>query len=394
MFVKDPTFRLFLNFTLSFVLLKKYSIIIMSEQNHNRTFSIIKAIGIILIVIGHSSIFTPLCRFVYLFHVTIFFFVAGYMFNDVEIQKPLNFFRKKIKRLYIPWIIYGIIFILLHNIFLKLHLLNLDAHTKILIEPYHFTDVIIKSLKVLTFFSWKEILLAPLWFLFGLFSGLSVFFTISFISKKIGKNNSEIFRFILVAIFMTIGFIEPPIKYLSILYRPFVIAGLIYLGKLYSIYEDKIKLSLPMALLCLSGLMIATYFKYNINVGAMIFGNKLIFLIISLAGCYMMLTISDYINKNSSKIAVYLDYIGGRTLSIMALHYLAFKLVSLIQIAIYEYPINYLAYYPVIPYKTSYWWVAYTIVGIIVPIVASVFYDKIIEFIKGKLSNTKVVAKM
>ena len=365
----------------------------MSDQNHNRTFTILKAIGILLIVIGHSSIYTPLCRFVYLYHVTIFFFVAGYVFNDADLQYPLRFLYKKIKRLYFPWVVYGIIFILLHNTFLKLHFLNSDISGKFLFEPYNFNDIIIRSIKVLTFFSWKEALLAPLWFLFGLFSGLCVFYSISFISAKVGKNKSEIFRFILIAIVMTIGFLEPQIKHASILYRPFVIAGLIYLGKLYKIYEEKIKLSLPLAFLCLIGLILATYFKYNINVGGMIFGNKFIFLIISIAGCYMMLTLSDYINLNFSKIAAILDYVGGRTLSIMALHYVSFKIVSFIQILIYDYPINYLAFYPVIPYKTSYWWVAYTIIGIIVPIAGSILYDNVTGFFKNKYSNAKEIVK-
>lgn len=41
-----------------------------------------------------------------------------------------------------------------------------------------------------------------------------------------------------------------------------------------------------------------------------------------------------------------------------------------------NYPIRYLAYYPVIPKNTHYWWGVYTIVGVSVPLFLgySVFY--------------------
>jgi len=354
----------------------------MIEAYQNRTFSILKAIGIFTIVIAHTAIYTQLYIFVYLFNVSVFFFVSGYFFNDDHLQQPIVFFKKKILRLYVPWVIYGIIFVLLHNLFLKLHLISYNLTSKTLIEPYSSGDIAEKVLQVLLFYKWKELLLAPLWFLFGLFSGLSVFYIVSFLSQKIDKSRFELYRFAFIVLLMIIGFIGQDIYgRFFLFYRAFIIAGLIYLGKLYSIYEGKIKLSIPIALLFFLGLCIATYFNYYINVGGMIFGNPIIFILITCAGCYVMLTVAYFINSKTIFIAKIFNYIGKNTLSIMALHYISLKFVSLIQIAIYDYPIRYLAYYPVIPYKTIYWWFPYTIVGIIVPIFLSFLYDKIKEFI-------------
>jgi fucose 4-O-acetylase-like acetyltransferase len=156
-----------------------------------------------------------------------------------------------------------------------------------------------------------------------------------------------------------------------------IIAGLIYIGKLYSLYQNKIKLSIPVALLCIVGLCIATVYKYNINVGGMTFGNPILFILISFASCYMVLTFAGYINKKSGYLACFFDYIGNSTLTIMALHYFSFKLVTFIQVVVYDYPINYLAYYPVIPYKISNWWIIYTIVGLFVPLLCSFLFDTV-----------------
>jgi fucose 4-O-acetylase-like acetyltransferase len=344
----------------------------MPEQVKNRTFSIVKAIGIILIVIGHSAIYTPLRTFAYLVNIVIFLFVAGYFFNDNYLEKPLLFLKKKVIRFYVPWVAYGVIFVLLHNTFLKLHLMSFDSHTRIAIEPYDLSETIHKIIGVLTFFQWKEPLLAPLWFLFGIFSGLCVFYVISLIAKTIDKNKFEVYRALLIVICMTIGFVGGAYKWhISIIYRPFVISGLIYIGKLYSIYKDKIKLSPIIATICFTGLCIATALNYQINVGGMVFGNPLLFLTISCSGCYMILTLAHFINNKFKRLSDILDFIGNYTFSIMVLHYVAFKIAVLIQIWVCNYPIMHLAYYPVIPINTSYWWVIYSIIGVGIPLLSS-----------------------
>lgn len=351
----------------------------MTSQVQNKTFSILKAIGIILIVIGHSAINTPLRTFVYLINIVIFFFVSGYFFNDSYLEKPFLFLKKKLIRFYIPWVAYGVSFVLLHNLFLKIHLIAFDYHARKVIEPYNFSDTIHKILEVLTFIKWKEPLLAPLWFLLGIFSGLCVFFVLSWIAKRINKNNFEVYRAILIAIFMTIGFVGSEYKWhIGIIYRPFVISGLIYIGKLYSIYRDKIKLSPVIASICFIGLCIATALNYQINIGGMIFGNQFIFLLISCSGCYMLLTLAHFIDKSNKYLSVLLDYIGKYTFTIMVLHYVSFKIAILIQIWICDYPLKYLAYYPVIPFNTMYWWLLYTVIGISIPL-----------FVSYSLSNIK-----
>jgi len=44
----------------------------------------------------------------------------------------------------------------------------------------------------------------------------------------------------------------------------------------------------------------------------------------------------------------------------------------LLQIWIYDYPVKYLAYYPIIPENISYWWIVYTVAGVIFPLFLSI----------------------
>ncbi len=355
----------------------------MTEAKQNSFFSIYKGIGIILIVIGHAALYTPIYYFVYLFHIAIFFFVAGYFFNDEYLESPLLFLKKKLIRYYIPWVIFGVVFVLLHNIFLKYSLITYDSHTKVNFLPYNLGDIVTKVLDVLSFFRWKEPLLASLWFLFGMFSGLMGFYSISFIAKKISTTNFEIIRAVLVLLFLIIGFIGSAYKLpFGLIYRPMVIAALIYLGKLYAIFQHEIKISYFLGVFCFVGLAVAAAFKYYINIGGMVFGNHFLFLLISITGCYMILVLTSYIINNHKILTKVLTLIGEYSFSIMVLHFFVFKIPMLIQIAISGYPIKYLGYYPVIPYNTAYYWVLYTFLGVSISLLLGYTYDKVVSKVK------------
>ena len=76
-------------------------------------FDILKGIGIISVVVGHafytgnyySDFSNYLYNFVYVYHLAIFFLVAGYFFKP-EISLYV-FLKKKIKSLYLPYLAFG-----------------------------------------------------------------------------------------------------------------------------------------------------------------------------------------------------------------------------------------------------------------------------------------------
>lgn len=74
----------------------------------------IKALGIILVVIGHYTSF--LNSFIFLFHMPLFFFISGFLFK-YEDNKTL--LQKKGKRLMTPYITYLLLFYLILLILIK-----------------------------------------------------------------------------------------------------------------------------------------------------------------------------------------------------------------------------------------------------------------------------------
>lgn len=55
---------------------------------------IAKAIGIMLMVAGHASLPYFVARFIYMFHMPLFFFVSGYCFKESHLNAPINFVKK------------------------------------------------------------------------------------------------------------------------------------------------------------------------------------------------------------------------------------------------------------------------------------------------------------
>lgn len=81
------------------------------EHTHFIWADIAKGIGIILVIAGHSYSSRAVCKTIYLFHMPLFFILAGYFFN---FQKYENRFRELIthstKRLLLPVFVAALIF--------------------------------------------------------------------------------------------------------------------------------------------------------------------------------------------------------------------------------------------------------------------------------------------
>ena len=82
-----------------------------------------KGIAIILMVLGHTSFSSVGNGIIYMFHMPLFIFMTGYCFKDKYVDTPRRFIINKLKRLYLPFVIWSIAFIL-HNVFYQLNIYN------------------------------------------------------------------------------------------------------------------------------------------------------------------------------------------------------------------------------------------------------------------------------
>ena len=79
-----------------------------SNARFNPTFSVMKGIAIISVVLGHCPALPFVGKFVNQYHLAVFFFVAGYFFKEKYLETPKIFIVKRLKSLYFPYVIYGL----------------------------------------------------------------------------------------------------------------------------------------------------------------------------------------------------------------------------------------------------------------------------------------------
>ena len=169
----------------------------------DKTVTISKAFGILLMVLCHAEVFSPVRAFVATFHMPLFFFFAGYCFKDKYLQDSKGFVVKRIKGLYYPFVKYGLFFLALHNILFYLNIYNdvygLGKFTSHLYTPIEFVK---NGFLIVTSMQGQERLIGGYWFLHDLFFASLIAFACFKIVKSVKVGGAIIFT--LTAIFFII----------------------------------------------------------------------------------------------------------------------------------------------------------------------------------------------
>lgn len=149
--------------------------------------SIAKAIAIMLMVLAHTYFSQYGNQWINMFHMPLFFFFAGYCFKEKYISQPKEFVFKRFIGLYKPFVKWGLIFLLLHNIFFHLNIYNGEyGFHGVVSELYTWKDFSFSALHILTRMTDNEQLLGGFWFLRSLLVGSILgFFVIKNIHSKI-----------------------------------------------------------------------------------------------------------------------------------------------------------------------------------------------------------------
>ena len=131
----------------------------------------VRGMGMILVVLGHTA--SVYQDFVYLFHVPLFFIVSGALFKRTDSLR--TDLCKKWKRLYLPNLEYGILFLLLHNVFVGWGIYGSEAF-------YEPVDFLKAGAKVIC---WgNEQLGGAMWFLRSLFFAYCLYLMYAYIPRK------------------------------------------------------------------------------------------------------------------------------------------------------------------------------------------------------------------
>lgn len=332
-----------------------------------------KGIGIILVCIGHSitnakaaidSDYSVLLQFISQFHMPLFFMLGGMVFSDKYVYNPVKSSIKKFKAYYVPFVVYNMIFVLLHNVMYRAYIFP---------DKYDIKMFIKTTINVLTMHI-QEIC-GAMWFLRCLLTIVIFFIWIRFISGKVmkGKFQEEITVTIVVAMALfSQTFLCPDFFKINLACYYLIFYYIGYVIRKYDITQTINKYK---CLLLISGLglnvCVAMRFTYAIGgySGGLI---NLLRFVLQIIGSIMVLAMVQWENIADSKL---LNELGRKSLDIMALHFVCFKLVSYVIIEVYNLELSNMATIPVVIGIGGLWAVAYTIVGLSIPTGIRYIYD-------------------
>ncbi len=355
------------------------------EQFQNKRadyLDIVKAFGIIAVVYGHAM--GPFSSFVFLYHLALFFFVSGYFYKDSYTDQPLLLIKKRIRTLYVPFIAYGLFFGILHNFLYRINIYSDQIQSVHNRTVYLATtrEHLVHLLKILSFAKLEQ-LLAPLWFLPVLFCVNMLFLVVNYPLQRVRTGYREYWLAVAIAAVFCIGFLYYPEQ--NIFLRPVSIAMVVlimfYFGSLFKKHEHAVPMNGAAALCCF--LILAASAPYGpVDTGGHQFVSPAFYIAASVCGIYLNLYAARMFTRDSV-VKKFLVYCGRNTITIMALHFLAFRGVNYLQVKLYGLPAYKTAQHPVLDPAHG-WWIAYLAAGVVFPILASLIYDRLKQAVSGK----------
>lgn len=323
-----------------------------------------KGIGIILVVLGHTSITNSAEAWIFSFHMPLFFFISGFLFrasNNLNLKK---FATKKARSLLIPYFIFALITYL----FWVLTINNLSESPK---EWYIPLIGIFYSVGVSDWLVFNS----PLWFLTCLYIVEIIYFLINRATKGESKT------------IMVILIISSLIGYSTSLYLPIrlpwsidvALTALVFfgVGKIFSNNKDKLELNKWfMILLFISMLLINNVFtNQKVDMNFNFYGDYFNFYIAAFSGIVTIIIGAQFLMKYK-----FLKYIGINSLIILCLHKLIIIIITkAISIGIPGYDSISLMWNSLISIIT---------LAILVPII--LFINRYLGFILGKKERKNI----
>lgn len=332
-----------------------------------------KGIGIILVCVGHAitnarlpvdSDYSVLLQFISQFHMPLFFLLGGMVFSDKYVANPIKASIKKFKAYYIPFVVYNMIFVLLHNVMYEVYIFP---------EKYDIKMFIKTTINVFTMHI-QEIC-GAMWFLRCLLIIVLMFIWIRFLSCKVihGKYQEPITAIIVIALaVLSQTSICPTFFKINLAFYNMIFYYIGYLIKKYDFSSMIKKYKWMLFILGLGiNVFVATRFTYAIG-GCSDGYINIIRFVVQVIGSIMILALVQWKLVANSKILIVL---GRKSLDIMALHFVCFKLVSFIIIKVYNLEMINMSTIPVVIGISGLWAVAYTLVGLSIPTGVRYIFD-------------------
>jgi len=333
---------------------------------------IAKALGIIAMVMGHCDLLT---NFVYQFHMPLFFFISGFLHRDdntLSLRNLLDFFRRKIKSYYIPYLKVTILFLIVLDIY---------GQNWFILNPCPLQDItwfyFFDRLTGIMLLSGRNLsqMLGAIWFLRYLLI-ISMLFELAiyiwrFYQKLFGMRYSVIMLILFLLIFILLLLLQihkpvimvPESGILLLVYFAYYFAGYVVMNSFYvSSFFIKIIAS-PWSLSLFLIPIISSYVSKGYH-DLLWFPITYLF---AFSGIMALLTFSNLCDNKLETLRTMLIFIGKNTFYILVWHFTFFKIITCLQILIYGLPWEKASAFPILPCGFG-WRLAYLCIGVAGPL--------------------------
>lgn len=280
---------------------------------------IAKGIGILLVVMGHNDMnfYHPLLhRFIYAFHMALFFFLSGVFFKTE--RKFSEIFKRRFNSLIKPLIF---IILLIYGISVFFGKMSFSTAGGRLLKSLYMTG---------PYLNWVQLWFLPTLFLVNLYA--------YFFYKFTNPIQKDWIRWIVLLITLRIGLLPLPYTWpleVEVLGKSLTLHGapanvdLVLLAGFFFILGREIYRQLPegffaskLTLLLSGGLLLGMVFTLDIPVdfNTRLYTSFVLNTIEAIAGIIFTLALSRQIELYFSKLGNLLNYIGSMTLSIFIFH--------------------------------------------------------------------------
>ncbi len=379
-------------------------------MKRDSTISIAKGIAIILMVIAHAEAPGWLCRFIFEFHMPLFFITAGYFFSRKYLQDEATFVKKRIKGLYIPFVKWSVFFLIIHNWMFDIGILNEQFGNEMggVTHPHTWHQFQQNLWNIFTAMGgYDQFLCGAFWFFRGLFVA-SILYLI--IYKVINYGLSKVTRLSelssahpllapsLICIIMLLLCAWKTYEGLKVVtlvqggYRDMMGCFFFGCGFIFKHYADNYRqvitrygayiwTTISFAIIVF---LFSKYLTANMNWRST-FQQFLSLPFPALLGFLMTYNISLLLDRHENRLKKFLVYTGDHTLYVFIFHIISYKAVSLIKIWYYGLDPRQIGCHMVIHdySQQDYFWLLYTIAGVGIPLLGTWGSEKIRGIIKA-----------
>ena len=271
----------------------------MKETKRLDEIDILKSIGIILMIMGHTGFGKIFDYYIHSFHMPMFYIISGFLYKNSQLPFK-DFLKKKSKSLLIPYIIFA--FFHLISWYILCFIVGRDLS-------------IVNLISIFTFNTDNMPISGALWFLTSLFF-------VDIIYYFINRINDKKFKLLTVVIISMIGCIIP--RYFRLpwaLDTSLMGIGLYYIGHLYR-KNNKKGDNWPISIICLVLGSILTFLNGYINVRQGLYSNIFLYYIVAALMTLGFYGFSRIICHFNSLIINELKFIGKNSLVYVCLNQL------------------------------------------------------------------------